>query len=206
VFRYTCTIVIIKSVVKKSKQNNITIPKFCAKMSRYLSHKYSDHDDDQTATVKQGEPGPAIERTPTPTDDFGAEELAYFRTLPEHTLQALYPDGIRPPKYLGPATPYDKYAQFHGAILHLAAGLSLKQVIKKGDFDITEGEFVQHLAKFCAKSLDYTEEDFACVSDQFYGSDVDALDPDQLVNDGDAECGAPSDAAKEEDPVAKEAK
>jgi hypothetical protein len=87
VFRHTCTIIIIKSVVNESKQNNSTIPKFCAKMSLYLSRKSSDHENNQTAPVKQGEPDPAIEQTSIPADDLGAKELAYFRIQPEHTFK-----------------------------------------------------------------------------------------------------------------------
>ena len=69
--------------------------------------------------------------------------------------------GILPPANLGPTTPYDRYDQFHQAILHLAAGVPLEDVIRIGRFEIDDRQFTKHMAVFCAKSLDYTDTDLS---------------------------------------------
>ncbi|KIW69982.1 hypothetical protein PV04_02294 [Phialophora macrospora] len=117
-----------------------------------------------------GEPGPAITSDSTDVPSQTAEqELEYFRSLPEEDLEALYPRGIRPPPNLGPSTPYDRYDQFHQALLHLAAGVSLQDVMRTGNFDIGGNQFVSHLAVFCAMSLGYTDQDLSRLGVQLLG-------------------------------------
>jgi hypothetical protein len=115
-----------------------------------------------------GEPGPAV-ATDSADLDPRTEELEYFRSLPEQDLEELYPHGIRPPANLGPLTPYDRYDQFHQALLHLAAGVSLHDVMRIGDFDIDENQFVTHMAVFCAMSLGYTDQDLSRLGVQLLG-------------------------------------
>jgi hypothetical protein len=173
------------------------------RMSPYRSLAYFDHENNEATSVQQGEPVPDTETFRPSEDDLNAKDLAYFRSLPEHILQRLYPGGIQPPSYLGPATPYDKYIQFHEAILHLAAGLSLKRVIKKGHFDITEGEFVHHLAKFCARSLDYGEADFARTRAQYRDLDDDEV---SHIQDSEGEAETLTEVVDRQNAVVEESK
>ena len=107
------------------------------------------------------EPGPGIRTKPLDiSTELNDGDFEYFRSLPDHALESLYPRGIRPLADLGPATPYDRYDQFHQAILYLVAGVPLANVMRIGDFDTDDKQFVKHLAVFCAKSLDYNNEDF----------------------------------------------
>jgi hypothetical protein len=123
-----------------------------------------------------GEPGPAV-ATDSADLDPRTGELEYFRSLPEQDLEELYPHGIRPPANLGPLTPYDRYDQFHQALLHLAAGVSLHDVMRIGDFDIDGNQFVTHMAVFCVKSLGYTDLGLSRLGIQLLGrgcADADA--------------------------------
>ena len=117
-----------------------------------------DDESDLQETFQECEPSPKIpiDKSDIDTDP---EELEYFRSLPEEGLRALYPRGIRPPANLGPSTPFDKYTQFHEALLHLAAGVDMADIMRVGKFDLDGREFVQHMAGFCVKSLDYTFDD-----------------------------------------------
>ncbi|EXJ61676.1 hypothetical protein A1O7_02105 [Cladophialophora yegresii CBS 114405] len=128
-----------------------------------------------------GEPGPAVS---THTEGgFDSEELEYFRSLPEQALKAIYPDGIRPPANLGPHAPFDRYDKFHQALLNLAAGVSLRDVIRFYHFDIDAKQFVRHMAIFCVKSLGYTNHDLyrldVHLSELGYADDDDATSMSQ---------------------------
>ncbi|OCT49678.1 hypothetical protein CLCR_07288 [Cladophialophora carrionii] len=117
------------------------------------------HESPASSSYAAGEPGPAID---VDWDGpFSSEELDYFRSLPEQDLKAIYPYGIRPPANLGPHTPFDRYDQFHRALLNLAAGVSLRDVMRNGDFEIDGKQFVMHIAIFCVKSLGYTDQDLS---------------------------------------------
>ncbi|ETI27241.1 hypothetical protein G647_09924 [Cladophialophora carrionii CBS 160.54] len=115
------------------------------------------HEYTTSSSYAAGEPGPAIDIDWD--GPFSSEELDYFRSLPEQDLKAIYPYGIRPPENLGPHTPFDRYDQFHQALLNLAAGVSLRDVMRNGDFEIDGKQFVMHMAIFCVKSLGYTDQD-----------------------------------------------
>lgn len=115
--------------------------------------------------LSDGEPGPAID-TDYAGSTFTTTEVDYFRTLPESVLAGMYPCGIYPPVDLGPATPYDRYDQFHQALLYVAAGIPLSEVIHSGDFKISDKVFVKHMADFCAKTLDYDERDISLIREE----------------------------------------
>ncbi|KAJ9605840.1 hypothetical protein H2200_009689 [Cladophialophora chaetospira] len=115
-----------------------------------------------------GEPGPAVA---TDSAEFSDDiELDFFRSLPEEELQSLYPDGIKPPTDLGPVTAYDRYDQFHLAILHLASGIELRDVMRAGNFEISDSQFVRHMAIYCAQSLDYTDRDISKLRGKLLGA------------------------------------
>ena len=128
-----------------------------------------------------GEPGPAILTSPNPVDETIEEEgIEISRCFPEYEFEALYPRGIRPPLNLGPATPFDRYDQLHQAILHLAAGVPLADVMRISNFNINGAQFVKHMANFCAKSSDYTEADLARIRTGLLGQSCKHVEGDKF--------------------------
>jgi hypothetical protein len=107
------------------------------------------HND--TEAILNGIPVDLTAQTLTP-------DLDIDRSVSEENLEALYPrNSIRPPKDLGPVTPYDRWVQFHEALLHLAAGAPLEDVMRVGEFNVSDRQLVKYMADFCIKSLEYTD-------------------------------------------------